>query len=365
MLKEPLRAILKKFRYTSPDPLDPGNIYYKRYLEFKSTRYFPDFPRGFNVSFVDNICSYKCRMCVLGQKETRSVKPVKMSEAIFQRLCEIIPNDHLTVFDCSPMGEPLLFDKLIDYLAYFRQTHPDNPMSISTNARFLTKDKARELLTIGIQNIFTSLFMGNPEDYAWLTRGKPEDYQATCQNILDACEMKKAVKSNTRISTYIFQMDRNAKYIPEFVKFWRKHVDIVFVRRLKNFCGYWEEHKKVVLKTDLGINRYPCESLWFNSNIRADGSVYPCYQAPLDKQYAIGNIMERDFPDIWNGKEMKKMREEHLSCKYDTDLCRACEYWDDFPPLFKYKDGRYVLDYPGDKIMKKHESWKKRMGVNQ
>ena len=72
----------------------------------------------------------------------------------------------------------------------------------------------------------------------------------------------------------------------------------------------------------------PCEQLWRAPVICPDGTVLPCCMVN-EKKYAMGNMFEKDFQEIWNGVKYQSWRK--VVGKGGTDInqdifCRECMF---------------------------------------
>ena len=58
----------------------------------------------------------------------------------------------------------------------------------------------------------------------------------------------------------------------------------------------------------------PCESLWDRMYVWFDGKVNPC-DADYKSYLSYGNFNNDSIKNIWSGKKIKELREEHLNKK--------------------------------------------------
>lgn len=87
--------------------------------------------------------------------------------------------------------------------------------------------------------------------------------------------------------------------------------------------------------SDLGF----CEKPYVFFEIGSDGYCYVCSRLWNDS-YCIGNILEQSFQDIWNGEQVKALRQSIIDGNYkfcDTNLC--------IMPTCQPKD-TVIADYP-------------------
>jgi len=66
-----------------------------------------------------------------------------------------------------------------------------------------------------------------------------------------------------------------------------------------------------------------CFRLWTSAVVNSDGEVVPCC---FDKnaQFAMGNLKESNFAQIWNNKLYKQFRNRILLNRKSIEICRNC-----------------------------------------
>ena len=82
--------------------------------------------------------------------------------------------------------------------------------------------------------------------------------------------------------------------------------------------------------------RYPCRSLWESVTINSDGKVSACC---IDWKQALitGDLNKESILDLWNGEELKDLREVHREGREETlPLCSQCNYWSWLPRMKEY-----------------------------
>jgi hypothetical protein len=59
--------------------------------------------------------------------------------------------------------------------------------------------------------------------------------------------------------------------------------------------------------------------------VKHSGDVYPCCQSYMLQGKAVGAIGKSSLDEIWNGAEMQRMRELHVSGRAgEIDICSRC-----------------------------------------
>src|SRR5438093_12498156 len=59
--------------------------------------------------------------------------------------------------------------------------------------------------------------------------------------------------------------------------------------------------------------------------VKHNGDVYPCCQSYMLDGLPVGNVGGDSLEDIWNGPQMRRMRELHVSGRAgEIDICARC-----------------------------------------
>ena len=85
-----------------------------------------------------------------------------------------------------------------------------------------------------------------------------------------------------------------------------------FINTLKDFFENILYKRKSILKNDnkIKIDTRPCKMPFERIEMYPDGIVYPCCPDFLKDRQSAGNIGEKDFEEIWNGKVFKDIRKK-------------------------------------------------------
>jgi radical SAM protein with 4Fe4S-binding SPASM domain len=76
-----------------------------------------------------------------------------------------------------------------------------------------------------------------------------------------------------------------------------------------------------------------CVNPWMSASIQCTGEVTSCCFSMGD-DIKLGNLKDMTLKEIWNGSEVRKLREEHRSKKYRS-ICKKC--YQRSPHLFHWK----------------------------
>lgn len=322
-----------------------------------------------------NICNLDCRTCM------RNVwnEPLgRMLESTFTRVLE-----GLNYFTPAPsvffggFGEPFSHPDLLEMIG--EVTHLGIPVEIITNGILLTEEKARQLITLGVERLWVSIDGASPESYEDVRLGAA--LPLVLSNLENLHRLNYASGSQKlRLGIAFVAMKRNIQDLSALIRLgkslgadrfsvsnvlphtaelneqrlygqllslgalgdprWQSNVDLPMLELSPNTL-------KSLMETvrggcNLSINGEPlgtrgpiCPFVAKGSiSIRWDGAVSPClpllhtHVSYLDDRkrqsvaYTIGNILERNLADLWNDPVYEKLRERIQD--FDFSPCTSC-----------------------------------------
>ena len=152
-------------------------------------------------------------------------------------------------------------------------------------------------------------------------------------------EKRRHPRSKTKVGVGFIVMKHNEHEVDEFLKLAREiGVDDAQVispcvrtveqgRKLLPRDGkYWLYDRKALDRGILRPKLVPynhCEWLYYSVTILWNGDVVPCCR-DAQGEYVMGNILEQDFNEIWNGRKFKEFRRRVNSDQANLGLCRLC-----------------------------------------
>ena len=105
-----------------------------------------------------------------------------------------------------------------------------------------------------------------------------------------------------------------------FKKYWEKYVDHVVLVELQE---RWDTYNNPPENAGKG----PCNYLWGEMNIWADGLCNPC-DVDYKSELSVGNIQENSIKEIWTGEKYQNLRNLHKNGKRNTcHPCDRCSSW--------------------------------------
>lgn len=310
-------------------------------------------PRFLRV-ILTNICNINCIMCGSSSSEKKFTIPY----SVMKQIIELFP--YLEYINWQG-GEVFLVDYFKDLLKT-ALSFPNIRHEVQTNGLLLDREWAEFLIKHNVKLLF-SIDGVTKDTYEYIRRRG--SFEKLLENISLVNEFKQKYNSKSCIALCVCVMRSNYKQIEEFfdfaekfgfqqinfglihgnikdqedifnppdeeaVKYLRKIFTGVEKRCRENNIGVEYNFKPLLSQEDSltgarqgcasppGKCRHPWMQLLING-IR-DGHIYPDCMC----QNSIGNIMEENILDIWNGPLMQRYRQEILNGSFQSvcsDLC--------------------------------------------
>lgn len=362
----------------------------KTIKEFNMNTTHLDYPVMAEIALTDR-CNNRCKFCFWGVGEIRKPTTELTTEQVKMLIRKVwfqakAPSLHFTG------GEPTLRPDLPELIAYARNM--GFRVILLTNGRLLKrKEFSEQLINSGLNGAQISLEATNANlhDKIVGVKGAFEDTVQGIQNMLSIPGVYKKfwVHTNTTINRWnlddviempyflkelgltAFSMNMviwsgNATHHEELGVSYTEIGDIVIeIKRRAKEVGLkfdWYSPTPVCLFNptveEFGIKG--CAAANGLLSIDAQGYIVPCSSFPME--YRLGNLLEKDFQEIWFSESAKKWRERRHEfipepCKTcrDFDVCGgACPlYWMNNP--YKAKDLKMMEILRPEKFLVKNE----------
>jgi len=288
--------------------------YHYKHRNIKSSKY-PDIA----AIEITNFCNLRCIMCPYS-KMTRKKQHMKFET--FKKIVDEIKNYPQGLSWFHMFGEPLLHPKVFDFIKYGKKV--GLKIGISTNCTVLDKEKSRKLLKFNIDKIILCLDGNTKKTYEKLRKGAK--FEIVKNNIINFLDMKKRGNfSKPHIILQLVKNKYNENEIESFKKEWKDKVDEINISEFGEWGGQVDEISKLSTMKKRNL-RFPCEYIWHILAIHSDGNVTICC-VDFDKKISLGNVKNQKIYDIWNSKEMKKLREQQIKHNFNNGLCDFCKEW--------------------------------------
>ena len=256
-----------------------------------------------------NLCNGSCIFCPYVRVHDNKI--LLEDKYVFSIIDEAA-NMNIERFSLFNNNEPLLDDRIYDFIAYARKKMPNVRMTLSSNGKIITTEKLLKVIKNGIDNFYISIptldeeishkIMGiNAMDIVEKIMGLPNELYKNIRIAVPMSryfdkEIYKRVFEPYAIRVITWEMEANAEW-PEF-----------------------ETIKKLAqMKYEYGCDR-PLDQAIISSN----GDVLLCCR-DWKHEVVLGNIKEKTLLDIWHSEQMKcyQMKCEEGNQK-DIPLCSSC-----------------------------------------
>lgn len=277
-------------------------------------------------------CNLRCPECPSGLRAFS--RPTGMlQEDLFTKVIDEM-KDTLWYLIFYFQGEPYLnpnFLKLVKYASSKRIY-----TATSTNAHYLTPDKAKQTVESGLDRLIISIDGTTQEVYQqYRVGGKLEKVLEGTRNIV---EWKRKLKSKTPHLIFQFLVVKPNEHQIEEVKKLAKEIGVdevglktAQIYDYKNGSNLMPEQDKYSryrkssdgtyeIKSTM-LNR--CWKLWHSCVITWDGSVVPCC-FDKDAWYKMGNLQTESFKSLWHNEAYKNFRQSLLKSREEIEMCRNC-----------------------------------------
>ena len=255
--------------------------------------------------------------------------------------------------------DPKLFEKIIDqvyqrliYLTFYFQGEPfinksflkmvkyasDKKIftSTSTNAHFIDKKVAEEIIHSGLDQLIISMDGTTQEVYEqYRVHGELDKVLQGTENIIAA---KKRLKSSTPKVIFQFLVVKHNEHQIDDLHHLANKMGVDEVE-LKTAQIYDYKNGSPLLPTDQKYSRYKlnskgeyeiksklhnhCWRLWHSAVITWDGDIVPCC-FDKDATYKMGTLENNTFQDIWHNDTYKGFRNSIIQSRKNIDICQNC-----------------------------------------
>jgi radical SAM protein with 4Fe4S-binding SPASM domain len=287
-------------------------------------------------------CNLRCPECPSGLRAF--TRPTGMlQKSFFEKTIDEVHRELLYLIFYF-QGEPYLnpdFLKMVRYAAAKKIY-----TATSTNAHYLTDEKAKETVESGLDRLIISIDGTTQEVYEqYRVGGKLEKVLAGARNIV---KWKKQLRSKTPFVVFQFLVVRpNEHQIAEVKRLAREiGVDDVWLKTAQVYdyqndpnqliptIGKYSRYRKNADGTYTPKNklRNHCWKLWHANVITWDGLVVPCC-FDKDAQHRLGNLHTQSFKQVWRNENYRHFRSELMKSRKNIDICSNCseglKVWED------------------------------------
>lgn len=287
-------------------------------------------------------CNLRCPECPSGLRTF--TRPTGMLEkSFFEKTIDDIHKELLYLIFYF-QGEPYLnpdFLKLVEY-AHKKKIYT----ATSTNAHYLTDDKAKQTVISGLDRLIISIDGTTQDVYQQYRVGG--HLNKVIEGTKNIVKWKKELKSKTPFIFFQFLVVKPNEHQIEEVKKLGKELGVDQVRFKTAQVYDFENDPNQLIPTIDKYSRYTttkngevisksglgnyCWKLWHANVITFDGLVVPCC-FDKDATHQLGNLKMQSFKEVWQNDNYKQFRKELTTSRKNIDICSNCseglKVWED------------------------------------
>jgi len=303
-----------------------------------------------------NICNYHCPVCYENRKKhdfegARGYGRMKADD--FRKIVDEL-SSWLYRINLYGFGEPFLFDEIFDMVRYAS----DHNVGVAITSNFSTVDqnKIDQILDSGLEHLVISIDGVDQTSYEKYQVGG--DYENVFRNIRMLIQTKKERKSRYPFVAWQFLITKHnhhlqkkaveiAKNLGIEIRFSRIGVDLTNEKERSEWLPENPIRERLrfedsMIKKQKGTPL--CTWLYRTAFVNWDLGVSPCCNYYTgEKNHDFGNLKEKAFSDIWQGKRYAAARRifKDRSTNLDGDnICHRC--------IVKREDLRKILQQQHD-----------------
>jgi len=277
-------------------------------------------------------CNLRCPECPTGMQSLTRTKG-SLDVEVYKTILDKLSPDliYLTLYF---QGEPFLnlhFPEMVK-LARNRRIF----VATSTNGHFLDDTSVAKIIQSGLSHLIISMDGLDQETYEkYRVKG---DLLAVTDGIKRLVAAKKAMKSKSPFIELQFLVMRHNEHQMNAMRNYANQagVDKLSFKSAQVYNFDTENTIIPALKQKSRYRQLPdgswiiarkiknrCHRIWSSLVITWDGKVVPCcYDKNADHQ--TGNLLQDSLDDIWKNKVYSSFRNQVLSSRADTEICRNC-----------------------------------------
>lgn len=288
-----------------------------------------------------NYCNFRCISCFQSiqcdnyLKEHRGLMSMDTYQEVIKQF-QAWEGERLKVLKLSLYGEPFTHPEFCEMLRIAKESEIAERIETTTNASLITEAVAEKLVEYGIDYIRVSIYGGNQKRYEEVTNTENVDIETIYENLNRIQKIKKERGVNKPFVS-AKMLDTFTEENQEFLDRFSKVADEVYIDKPHNWVAHeeksfigslYKKEQEDALKKDLEktmSERIACPMPFTTLAVRSDGAVSPCCVDWIGGTN-LGNLLEENIKDIWNGEAMYQFRKMQLeNRRWENASCKNCE----------------------------------------
>lgn len=277
-------------------------------------------------------CNLRCPECPSGLRSF--TRPTGMlAQPLYRDIIDQLA-PYLSYLTFYFQGEPYLHPDFLKMVSY--ATSKGIYTTTSTNAHYLTDERARLTVASGLDRLIISIDGTTQDTYqSYRIGGSLDKVIEGAENMV---KWKKQLKSKTPHLVFQFLVVKpNEHQIPDIYT-WARNIGIDEVV-LKTAQIYDFENGSELIPAQQQYARYRkqadgtyaiknkldnhCWKMWHSCVITWDGKVVPCC-FDKDAHHVLGDLSTNSFESLWRGDLYNQFRQSLLRSRSEIDICKNC-----------------------------------------
>ncbi len=277
-------------------------------------------------------CNLGCPECPSGLKQfTRAEGNLKTD--FYKKIIDEVQH-HAFYLNFYFQGEPYINPNFLEMVSYANAKKIYT--ATSTNAHFLTPQKAEETVKSGLSRLTISIDGTTQETYESYRKGG--DLSKVLEGANNIIEAKKKLNSKTPYVIFQFLVVQPNQHQVEDAKELSAKIGVDEIR-FKTAQVYDYKHGNPLIPTIEKYARYKkqadgtyrlknkllneCWRMWSSCVITWDGKIAPCC-FDKDAKHQLGDLKENSLKQIWLNKKYTDFRKTLLNNRSEIDICQNC-----------------------------------------
>ena len=278
-------------------------------------------------------CNLRCPECPSGLREFTRPTGMLQQDFFRQTIDDIYRELLYLVFYFQ--GEPYLNPHFLEMVRYAHEKGIYT--ATSTNAHYLSDDKARQTVESGLDRLIISIDGTTQDVYqSYRVGGKLDKVLEGARNIV---KWKKELKSKTPFVFFQFLVVKPNEHQIEEIKKIASEIGVDQVRfKTAQVYDYANDPNQLIPTIDKysryrrdkngnmqiksGLQNH-CWRLWSGNVITWDGLVVPCC-FDKDAMHQLGNLKMQSFKQAWHNDNYRQFRNELMAGRKNIDICANC-----------------------------------------
>ena len=226
---------------------------------------------------------------------------------MFKRIIDEAREHGPRSFSLHLFGEPLLYKRIMDAIAYIKQSNPRNTILLTTNGTYL-ESAAKDSRLFEVSQIL----------WSWREEAKFSEVLKD--------KLREWGKFRVRFIKEVTP--------PEAREEWASWPNVE-ERSLHNYGGninLSDMSSVSVENPTVSQTRHPCYHLWLAPAVAWNGDILLCCSDPHRKE-VLGRFPEVSVGEAWRGDRLANIRLSHLRGEYGG-ICSGCDVWRQYPDIF-------------------------------